>query len=99
MQVNSEQRPNSKPLPQPLKQKSSLISLATLRKWHWISSALCLVGMLLFAVTGITLNNARLIPAQPIVTTIETELTPTLLTILQQKQDGKVIYHKGDLIP
>ncbi|HTN30395.1 MAG TPA: PepSY-associated TM helix domain-containing protein [Pseudomonas sp.] len=32
--------------------------LGTLRQWHWISSALCLAGMLLFAVTGITLNHA-----------------------------------------
>ncbi|AUN96477.1 hypothetical protein C0099_13180 [Pseudazoarcus pumilus] len=29
-----------------------------LYRWHWISSALCLVGMLLFALTGITLNHA-----------------------------------------
>ncbi|MFG3454058.1 PepSY-associated TM helix domain-containing protein [Stutzerimonas stutzeri] len=39
--------------------------LGTLRQWHWISSALCLVGMLLFAVTGITLNHAAQIEAQP----------------------------------
>ncbi len=32
--------------------------LRTLHQWHWISSAICLVGMLLFAVTGITLNHA-----------------------------------------
>lgn len=32
--------------------------LRTLHQWHWISSAVCLVGMLLFALTGITLNHA-----------------------------------------
>jgi hypothetical protein len=32
--------------------------LRTLHQWHWISSAVCLVGMLLFAFTGITLNHA-----------------------------------------
>ncbi|KRG77295.1 membrane protein [Stenotrophomonas ginsengisoli] len=32
--------------------------LRTLHQWHWISSAVCLIGMLLFAVTGITLNHA-----------------------------------------
>ncbi|GJD32627.1 hypothetical protein PMNALOAF_3904 [Methylobacterium adhaesivum] len=32
--------------------------LKQLYAWHWISSGLCLVGMLLFAVTGITLNHA-----------------------------------------
>ncbi|WP_375269584.1 PepSY-associated TM helix domain-containing protein, partial [Phenylobacterium sp.] len=27
-------------------------------RWHWISAAICLIGMMLFAVTGITLNHA-----------------------------------------
>lgn len=31
-----------------------------LRQWHWISSAVCLMLMLLFAFTGITLNHAEL---------------------------------------
>lgn len=39
--------------------------LGTLRQWHWISSALCLAGMLLFAVTGITLNHAAQIESRP----------------------------------
>lgn len=39
--------------------------LGTLRQWHWISSALCLVGMLLFSVTGITLNHAGQIESKP----------------------------------
>lgn len=38
--------------------------LKQLHQWHWISSALCLVGMLLFAVTGFTLNHAGQIEAQ-----------------------------------
>jgi hypothetical protein len=42
--------------------------LGTLRQWHWISSALCLVGMLLFAFTGITLNHAAQIEAKAQVT-------------------------------
>lgn len=29
-----------------------------LRQWHWISSAVCLILMLMFAATGITLNHA-----------------------------------------
>jgi hypothetical protein len=36
-----------------------------LYQWHWISSALCLIGLLLFALTGITLNNARQIEPTP----------------------------------
>ena len=39
--------------------------LKQLHQWHWISSALCLVGMLLFAITGFTLNHAGQIEAQP----------------------------------
>ena len=35
--------------------------------WHWVSSALCLVAMLLFAITGITLNHAGEIAAEPVV--------------------------------
>lgn len=39
-----------------------------IRQWHWISSALCLVGLILFAVTGITLNRADLLETKPQVT-------------------------------
>ncbi len=39
--------------------------LRTLHQWHWISSAVCLVGMLVFSVTGITLNHAAQIEATP----------------------------------
>lgn len=39
--------------------------LKQLHLWHWVSSALCLVAMLLFAVTGITLNHAGRIEARP----------------------------------
>ncbi|ASL27896.1 PepSY-associated TM helix domain-containing protein [Azotobacter chroococcum] len=41
------------------------LRLGTLRQWHWISSALCLAGMLLFAITGITLNHAEQIESRP----------------------------------
>ena len=30
--------------------------LKQLHQWHWISAAVSLIGMILFAVTGITLN-------------------------------------------
>ncbi len=53
--------------------------LGSLRQWHWISSAVCLVGMLLFAATGITLNHAAIIPATPVVTSIESVLPPSVL--------------------
>ncbi|NOV24959.1 hypothetical protein E5S69_15755 [Cupriavidus necator] len=43
--------------------------LKHLHQWHWISSAICLIGMLLFAVTGFTLNHAGQIEARPAVQT------------------------------
>ncbi|MGO4305598.1 PepSY-associated TM helix domain-containing protein [Cupriavidus sp. RAF12] len=43
--------------------------LKHLHQWHWISSAICLIGMLLFAITGFTLNHAGQIEARPIVVT------------------------------
>jgi hypothetical protein len=56
--------------------------LKTLHQWHWISAALCLVGMLLFALTGITLNHASQIEARPRVTTREAQLPRELLAQL-----------------
>ena len=38
--------------------------LKTLHEWHWISSAVCLVGILLFSITGITLNHSAQIEAK-----------------------------------
>lgn len=49
----------------PLKLKKVFINLTTIRKWHWMSSAICFVCMLLFSVTGITLNHAGDIEAKP----------------------------------
>jgi hypothetical protein len=42
--------------------------LRQLHQWHWISSALCLMAMLLFSITGFTLNHASQIEAKPAVT-------------------------------
>lgn len=50
--------------------------------WHWMSSAICLVGMLLFAVTGITLNHAASIESAPVTVTTERTLPPQLAEIL-----------------
>ena len=53
--------------------------LKQLHQWHWISAALSLVGLILFAVTGFTLNHAADIPADPV--TVETTATlPAPLT-------------------
>lgn len=60
--------------------------LKKLHEWHWISSAICLIGMLLFAVTGFTLNHAGQIEAKPKVETREAQLPADLLEKLQQTQ-------------
>lgn len=53
--------------------------LKTLHQWHWISSALCLLGMLLFAITGLTLNNASHIESKAVVTTRQAHLPEAVL--------------------
>lgn len=57
--------------------------LKTLHQWHWISSALCLLGMLLFALTGITLNHASQIEAKPKISKRQAQLPPILLQQLR----------------
>lgn len=57
--------------------------LKQLHTWHWMSAAVSLVGMLLFAITGITLNHAASIPATPVVTDKAAALPPPLLRDLQ----------------
>jgi hypothetical protein len=53
--------------------------LKQLHQWHWISAALSLIGLLLFAVTGITLNHAADIPAEPVTVEQTASLPPPLL--------------------
>lgn len=53
--------------------------------WHWVSSAICLVGMILFAVTGITLNHAAGIEARPQVQNWTGVLPQALRASLSQK--------------
>lgn len=60
--------------------------LKKLHEWHWISSAICLIGMLLFALTGFTLNHAGQIESKPKVESRDAQLPPDLLEKLQQAQ-------------
>jgi hypothetical protein len=52
--------------------------LKQLHLWHWISSAICLIGLLLFTVTGVTLNHAADIEGRPQVTTRDARLPAPL---------------------
>ncbi|MGO4390743.1 PepSY-associated TM helix domain-containing protein [Variovorax sp. M-6] len=69
--------------------------LKTLHEWHWVSSALCLIGLLLFGITGFTLNHAASIEARPKITsrtgTIDDDLRTALLKQLPaaRAQKGK----------
>jgi hypothetical protein len=65
------------------------IYLGSLREWHWISSAICLIGMLLFAITGITLNHAAQIKATPVVTTVEAQLPDNIIATIEIPEDEK----------
>ncbi|SMP75364.1 hypothetical protein SAMN06296065_10845 [Novosphingobium panipatense] len=56
--------------------------LKQLHTWHWVSAAVSLIGMLLFSVTGITLNHAASIGAEPVVTQNEGRLPQSLLARL-----------------
>lgn len=69
-------------------QQSRGFWLRTLHQWHWISSAVCLIGMLLFAVTGLTLNHAAKIEAKPEVQNQHLELPAALLGQLGTREDG-----------
>lgn len=52
-------------LPKPKKRKWRSWWLKQFHTWHWISAAVSLVGMMLFAITGLTLNHAASISASP----------------------------------
>jgi hypothetical protein len=58
--------------------------LKNLHQWHWISSAVCLLGMLLFSATGITLNHAGQIEAKPRVETRTAVLPDPVLDVARQ---------------
>jgi hypothetical protein len=62
---------------------SRAVWLKQLHQWHWISSALCLLGMLLFSVTGITLNHASQIEAKPVIVRKQAQLPAPLTAQLR----------------
>jgi hypothetical protein len=51
-------------------------------RWHWISAAICLIGMILFAATGITLNHAGAIEGKPRIETREAAAPAPVLSAL-----------------
>lgn len=65
-------------------QKNRAFWLKHLHQWHWVSAAGCLIGMILFSITGFTLNHATAITAKPQVATTTGSLPATLLESLQR---------------
>lgn len=65
-------------------QQSRAFWLKHLHQWHWISAATCLIGMLLFSITGFTLNHAGWIGAKPQVASVTAQLPAALLMSLKQ---------------
>lgn len=59
--------------------------LKQLHSWHWISSAICLMAMLLFSITGFTLNHASQIESKPQVSRRSATLPPLLLPLLAKQ--------------
>lgn len=49
----------------PKKKSAKAFWLKQLHTWHWVSSAISLIGLLLFAFTGITLNHAADVEGAP----------------------------------
>src|SRR5687767_13203681 len=74
-------------------QRSRAFWLKHLHQWHWISAAGCLIGMILFSITGFTLNHANWIGAKPKVESHTAQLSDGVLKQLQvlaaEKADTK----------
>lgn len=58
--------------------------LKTLHQWHWISAAICLMGMLLFSLTGLTLNHASWFESRPRVSSHDGILPDSLQAVLAE---------------
>ena len=63
--------------------------LKHLHRWHWISAALSLIGMLLFAATGITLNHAADIEGSPKTVERTAQLPTALFKALPHHAEGE----------
>jgi hypothetical protein len=68
--------------------KARAFWLKQLHTWHWVSAAISLAAMFLFSVTGITLNHAASIGADPVVTKSVGQLPTPLLAKLHASGDA-----------
>jgi len=62
--------------------------LKTLHQWHWMSAALSLAGLIVFAATGITLNNAAWVEASPQVQAQTAAMPADIAAMLVERAEG-----------
>lgn len=60
----------------------------TMHLWHWISAAVCFAALTLFTVTGITLNHASAISAEPEVSSGTAQLPENLRGLLASSPES-----------
>lgn len=60
--------------------------LGSIKSWHWISSAVCLIATLGFAITGITLNHASSVEVAPTKSSVEMTLPEPVKRALVERQ-------------
>jgi len=77
-----------KPAAKKKNKKARAFWLKQLHTWHWVSAAVSLAGMFLFAITGITLNHAASIGAEPKVVQSQGRIAPGLLRTLPAAGDS-----------
>lgn len=82
----SSQRSVQEVAPHSAAKKRRKIFWQQLHTWHWVSSAICLIGMLLFSITGITLNHAGQIEANPRTTRVTEQLPDELLAAVESSR-------------
>ncbi|MCG8394647.1 MAG: PepSY-associated TM helix domain-containing protein [Pseudomonadales bacterium] len=73
-----------------MNKKRKAFWLKQLHQWHWVTSAICLISLLLFSVTGITLNHATAISANPQIREHQLTLPPDLLATLNRHNEGSL---------
>ncbi|MCW1429891.1 PepSY-associated TM helix domain-containing protein [Novosphingobium sp. JCM 18896] len=85
--------PNPTPSPKPRAKSRKSFWLKQIIMWHWMSSALSLIGLVLFAVTGFTLNHAADIEGKAAVTEHAAQVPASLQPLIapDDKPDSKKV--------
>lgn len=87
--MHDKTRPLGQPKPSRSQPSRKSYWLKQMHTWHWMSSAVSLIGLLLFTITGITLNHAADIEGKPVVAAAAAVVPPALMAPLQGSDDAK----------